>query len=335
MPTVREFFLAEANGYLQRLRAIVSSASPSSIDAGELHRLARGLRGSAQMARAEHVQQAAQLLEAAARALTTGALGWSSDAQHRMTLTLEDLAALVQGSESARQMETRVADVAARWHERGVHADGRRDDNRSDDGFQAFAAREVGALAEQLETSLQQLASDPADREPLKAILRRQRTLLGAARLEELPVVAETLQTIDDVTRLVARLGVRVEGEWLEAYRLAREIFASTAAALERGDRSTPPGTAPNRLRTVRQELLERHGPALRGEGAGQPQEQAQAAAPDDSEVVAIETLLYRGEAALTRALELLPRIERAAAGDDEARAAVAELADLLRHARA
>ncbi len=50
MPSVREFFLSEASGYLDRLRGGIDNAAQRPIAPEELLRLARALRGSAQMA---------------------------------------------------------------------------------------------------------------------------------------------------------------------------------------------------------------------------------------------------------------------------------------------
>ena len=373
MPTVREFFLAEANTYLEKLRGVVQSATGTVVDAGELHRLARGLRGSAQMARADNVQRAAQVVESAARTFSSGGAQWNADAQRRMSDTIEDLEVLVQSSEGVRQMEARVAAVAARWMESGLPTDAAGLQRGGDEDFRRYAAREVSTLADHLQAAIDVLEERPLDRDPLKAILRHQRALLGSARLEEMPVLTETLQTIDEVTRLIARLNVGVEGEWLEVYRCAREVLAGIAPGLERGETSAPPGTAASRLRNARQELLERYGaalqqgapaaagaqaqspaapaappasapspePAAEPEAAPLPELEQQAAPesdeaepePDTSDIVGIETLLYRGNDALDRALELRAEIERET-GSDSARAAVEELFDLIELAR-
>ena len=47
--------------------------------------------------------------------------------------------------------------------------------------FYEFAAREAAGIADTLDHGIQDLQTDPMDREPLTAILRRQRALLGSA----------------------------------------------------------------------------------------------------------------------------------------------------------
>jgi hypothetical protein len=97
------------------------------------------------------------------------------------------------------------------------------------------------------------------DREPLKMILRRQRALLGAARLEEIPVVAEILRAVDDLTRVIAKLDIGVKREWLDIYRIAREGLRATIQPLQQ-DQDPKPSHALSRLRHMREELLERYG---------------------------------------------------------------------------
>jgi hypothetical protein len=90
-------------------------------------------------------------------------------------------------------------------------------------------------------------------------ILRRQRALLGAARLQEIPVVAEILRAIDDLTRVIAKLDVGVKREWLDIYRIAREGLRATIQPLQL-DEDPPASHALSRLRHMREELLERYG---------------------------------------------------------------------------
>jgi chemotaxis protein histidine kinase CheA len=128
-----------------------------------------------------------------------------------------------------------------------------------DDEFIRFAAQEVAGIAEALDRSVRQLALAPMDRDPLKSVLRRQRTLLGAARLDEIPVVAEILRAVEDLTRVIARLDVGVKQDWLDVYRVARDGLRQALEPLQRGE--PPPHTnSVSRLRHMRYELVERFG---------------------------------------------------------------------------
>src|SRR5690606_36673392 len=95
-----------------------------------------------------------------------------------------------------------------------------------------------------------------------KAILRRQRALFGAAQLDRVPPVAETLNTIDQITRLIARLDAAVTGYWLDVDRSARDVLAAVVGPLDRGEDPPVPEAALQRLRTLRDRLLEREASA-------------------------------------------------------------------------
>lgn len=289
------------------------------------------------------------------------------------------------------------------------------------DAFLAFAAREVSSILSALESALNTLARAPRDREPLKSILRCQRALLGSAQLDSLPAVAETLNAIDQICRLIARQDVAVQDRWYDFFRAARDVLADAAAALLEGEVPvrtpsvprmaelrdalqaeylgghevpTPPpppigaptgaeaadffrtearlllkriermaadlDTAPaDREAVLRRELgatLEAlrdtaltfgyarvgtlaHSARSRARGnAGSellallPNLSAaiEAAATADDDAVPIEDLLYRGEAALRRALQLRPVLETVLGNDARAREALDEIFDLM-----
>jgi chemotaxis protein histidine kinase CheA len=102
-------------------------------------------------------------------------------------------------------------------------------------------------------------AEDPVNRESLGTILRRQRTLLGSARVDEIPVMAEALSAVEDLSELIVRLGVPVKSEWLDVFRSARDVVRSSAESIREGEE---PGPTPalSRLRTLREELVARYG---------------------------------------------------------------------------
>jgi chemotaxis protein histidine kinase CheA len=368
MATLREFFMTEAADYIAQLSAAVQQLDTGSGDAVELHRHTRGLRGSAQMAREDRVYHAALGLEAAARSVSTGLIKWSEDISTRVRRTLEDIEALVKGGETEDLADSRLKRALERWKETGVEMPSDHPApapvSEASRQFQQFAAHEVTGIVNEMESGLDALASDPRSRDPLKSILRRQRALLGAARLEEIAVVAEALRATEDMTRVIAKLNVPVKEEWLAVFRSARDVLKAAIEPLQRGE--APPQTpALSKLRTLRQELLDRFGEGEAVAVTGGPTAAATAAgaaatytpptsaaspaataapishssAPklmrDDQGVVPIDSLLYDGPRALQRALELQPAFERIAGEDPHAREQVRELFDLLRMATA
>jgi hypothetical protein len=325
--------------------------------APELRRLTKGLRGTAQLAREDAVFQMACALEGAAHALVEGELTWSTDVRERVERTLGDLGVILAGAEPAHALRARLQSASERWRALGVApwTPGTAGETASSqpvesagEAFLTFAAAETLGIIDVLQGSLNALAEDPMDREPMKSVLRRQRALLGAARLEEVPVIAETLRAMEDVSRIIARMNVPIKDEWLDVFRCARLVLESSSGPLQRGQQ--PPRTpALSRLRTYRQELLERYGGgeevstgSLRSEP--QPaQAAAQVAAPvvleplsvttahSDERPVDIQNLVYTGDAALRRALELRSRLEHAVEHDPDALALVDEVFDLIR----
>jgi chemotaxis protein histidine kinase CheA len=366
MATVRDYFREESTDCLRRFEEMLAAEQ---VEPASLHRLSRTLRGVAQMAREERAYRAAVALEAATRAVARGELAWDHGTRDRFRTTVEDLGALVHGEDSENTQEARVASVLDRWlglgivmPEREIAGPAPSQDpvpgRRGEDAFRAFVAREVAAIAGALDAGVDALLADPLDREPLRAILRRQRILLGAARLDELPVVPEALRAVEDISRVIARLDIAIKDEWLDVFRSAREVMRAAAAALDRGDEPHHIN-ALSRLRTLHTELIERYGAAEAAPETAamadvlaqahqhaaaphvpvqpvpeetEPAQQAQeAAGPAQHAELDIADLMYDRDAAVRRVAELRPRIERAVGDDGDARAALDELFDLIR----
>jgi chemotaxis protein histidine kinase CheA len=364
MPSLRDYFLSEAGACLGRLGELLRADTVDRY--AELHRLARSLRGTAQIARHDRASRAARELETAARNLETGTLPWSDDVRARISSTIHDLGVIIAEAESDDKLEQRVLAITERWRGAMPAApaqqpadEGAAPAERERREFFTFAAREVAGIGETMDHSIDALGSNPMDREALKAILRRQRVLLGSARLEDIPPVAQTLRAVEDISRIIAKMNVAIKDEWLEVFRCARQVLSAAHEALDNAQ--DPPETKQlRRLRTYREELLERYGDgeavsaaapasdglvqALTGETAEEktsdttaPAEKPAApAAPAiqpnaPSSEVAIHALLYDGEAALRRALELRSRVERAVEHDPDALAAIDEVFDLIR----
>lgn len=186
------------------------------------------------------------------------------------------------------------------------------DGDEREAAFRAFAGREADAIRAELDAAVRVLRTNPRDRAPLRRVLERQRALGRAAGLRAFPVLAETLAAVEAITRIVQRLDAPVTSGWLDVYRAARDVLAAAAAALRTGDEPRP-GPAFSRLRTLRDELLERY------------------ARPPATDAVPVERFFYRGERALRRALELRAPLETAVvARDPRAPDLVRELFDLL-----
>jgi chemotaxis protein histidine kinase CheA len=346
---LREYFLTEAGAYLGGLaRALSDRDVPGSLLAP-----ARGLRGIANIARRERVFLAAHELENAIRAVEAGALPWSDDMRERVEKTVDDLGVLVAEAEPEAALEERARSAVERWRELATEEAEVEPVAADRDEFLAFAAQEVAAIEDALVEGLAALAANPMDREAFKSILRRQRALLGAARLDEIAAVAQALRAVEDISRVIAKMNVAIKDEWYDVFRCARQVMRSARETLERGE-EPPENNALRRLRTYREELIDRYGdgeavsataPASDGlvqalAGETQPPDvivpaaAAEPAAPAGARrdpTIEIASLIYDGEAALRRALELRSRVERAVEHDPDALAAVDEVFDLIR----
>jgi chemotaxis protein histidine kinase CheA len=363
MATLHDFFVSEVSDHLGSFEAALGAETP---DPEQLHRSARAIRGAAQIARQEDAHRAARVLENAARALRDGSLALDAATSDRLRASVEDMRAIARGDDAAGRADALVA----RWDEIGIgterpqmHQPGTQETR----AFLEYAAHEVAAIASELDRSIAALTDDAMDREPLRAVLRRQRGLLGSARLDDIPVLAEALRAVEDLTSVIGKLDVPVRHEWLDVFRCARDVLAAAAPLLETG-RQPDVTTALRRLRVLRHELLERHGvgeavsTAHEG-GLSQPEPQdelvldevvappsAEPVQPAESSSVAgdpapipagpqtegvdVRELQYRGERALQRAAELRPILEQMLADTRGGREALAELYDLIRLAR-
>jgi chemotaxis protein histidine kinase CheA len=339
MPTLREFFTSEAADGVRQLRSAVQRLDGGAGEAAELQRYSRALRGSAQIAREERVYRVALALEAAVRQVVSGQLSWGEDVSSKVSRTLEDIESLAAGTEAPDDADARVQRSLDRWRELGVPLS-------NDEGvtnrvqqlsetsrqFRRFAVHEIAGIVAEMDVGLEMLSADPRNRDPLKSILRRERALLGAARLDEIAVVAEALRATEDMTRIIAKLNVPVKEEWLAVFRCSREVLKTGHEALEKGE---IPGPSPalSQLRVLRQELLDRYGEVA---GAGAPVTPSPPVAPapvtpSPDDVVPIQQLLYTKDGALKRALELKPQLEQLAETNSDVRESLEEVFDLIR----
>jgi chemotaxis protein histidine kinase CheA len=335
-------------------------ASPS-----DLLQAARALRGTAHLAGEDGLVRVALTLEQAVRALVHGDLSWSTDIRERVERTIGDVDVLIAGNEADEALRNRIDAATERWSSLGIGGHDRPVARQKDEGglddeaFLSFAAREIDGIVTVLGDSVDALSEDPQEREPLRRVLRSQRALLGIARLDDLPAVSETLHAIEDVSGIIAKMGVGIKDEWLDVFRCARSVLEASAGSLARGE--DPPHTpALSRLRTYRQELLERYGAgeettaildasthaaaetpeiddAAAAEAAANGVEAEPAIAGDPAgtsagaDTLDIQNLVYAGESALRRALGLRARLERAVEHDPDALAIVDEVFDLIR----
>ena len=91
-----DFFTLEAGEYLTRLESLASRGSMEPTDATQFAAAARGLRGSATMAKAGGLARLATSVERIASAVVQGAISWEPELQRSLVGSIEDLKLLVR-----------------------------------------------------------------------------------------------------------------------------------------------------------------------------------------------------------------------------------------------
>ncbi|HEX2210947.1 MAG TPA: Hpt domain-containing protein, partial [Longimicrobium sp.] len=231
-----EYFTLEAGEFLDQMDALLAGSDRP--DPVRFFRLARGVRGSAQLAGAAPIAEVAERLEDGARAIRDGLLQWTPEVRDRARRTAEDLRALVErhGRWSAADDE-RAAAAADRWAD--VRGGRRRSEAPGDgDALFEFVRREIAGVVAEMDRALAELAAAPGGREPLRVVLRRMRPVRGVAGMETLAPVLEVLEGIEDAAHeILGRMGA-VAGTELD-------LLASGAAALRAAATSLEGGRAP------------------------------------------------------------------------------------------
>lgn len=91
-----DFFTLEASEYLTRLESLVTQHGLQPSDAAQLAAAARGLRGSATMAKATGISTLANTVERIAGRVVQGAIEWEPELQRSMVSAIEDLKLVIR-----------------------------------------------------------------------------------------------------------------------------------------------------------------------------------------------------------------------------------------------
>lgn len=110
-----DFFILEAGDYLTRLETLVTNNRLQPSDAAQFAAAARGLRGSATMAKASGVSRLALTVERIANGVLQGATAWEPELQRAMVGAIEDLKAMVHSARNwGVEQENKVAEALSR-----------------------------------------------------------------------------------------------------------------------------------------------------------------------------------------------------------------------------
>jgi chemotaxis protein histidine kinase CheA len=124
-----DFFALEASEYLSRLESLVTQQTMPASDATQLAAAARGLRGSATMAKANELARLANSVERIAGGVVQGATKWEPDVQRLMVGAVEDLKLLVRSVRTwGAEQDARVEESVRRLARYGPTKESRNDD---------------------------------------------------------------------------------------------------------------------------------------------------------------------------------------------------------------
>jgi chemotaxis protein histidine kinase CheA len=248
-----DYFVREAGEYLSELERLLQEPLP---DVERIFRLARGVRGSAQVAKADGIAEVAARLEGAARFILEGRIPWSQEIRERAARTAADIKALLPafGESWGAQEEARVQEAVARW---GGFADIVRTPPAIPQGQPVFSyvRTELTAVLAALNRAIAEVSSDPRAQQTLLEVLNRIRTLRGAAGADPLAPVLEVLAGLDDLLRAMLADALPAQGDRLEMLRTGRDALRVSLSALERGE--MPSNTEPtlHRFRELRDRI--------------------------------------------------------------------------------
>jgi chemotaxis protein histidine kinase CheA len=124
-----DFFTLEAGEYLTRLESLVTRESMQPADSFQFAAAARGLRGSATMAKAGGLARLATSVERIASAVVQGALSWEPELQRSLVGAIEDLKLLVRSvREWGAEQDSRVEESLGRLARYAPAREERRED---------------------------------------------------------------------------------------------------------------------------------------------------------------------------------------------------------------
>ena len=192
---VLDFFIAEANEYIERLDSLLASSGIHGPDAAAFARNARMLRGSATMSRREGIASVAAALERVARALGAAQLSWEPGLAAAVTGAVDDLRILLRnartwGTDDDQRSAARAAELsrfAPASSEPSAPAPERRN---------VFLAGETKELA----NILDRFAAVPTA-DALATVLQRLRALRGVADVRDMAPVGEVMEVTEDALR--------------------------------------------------------------------------------------------------------------------------------------
>jgi chemotaxis protein histidine kinase CheA len=199
-PGFVEFFVLEAGEYIEQIDGLLLAAGIGQPNAEEIQRLARGLRGSATMAKLTSFAGLAAAIERVGRSLRENELQWDQSLRGALVASVDDLKTLLRSARSWSVDDDRRA--GARVTELTVYAPPRTSGafrpigERTSGGSASFLGNEASNIAAGLEL----LTTRPGDAATAGNVIGRIRALRGVAEVKEVAALSDILEGTEDAT---------------------------------------------------------------------------------------------------------------------------------------
>ena len=254
MTQLVDYFVLEAGEFLEQLDRALGAAI---VDLAHAARLARGIRGSAQLAAQGPIARVAAALERALCAAQQGRLPWNEETRGRAVRTVDDLKVLLR---AVRQWDAAADERAraafARWDGVADSAGPKPEPVRTELLFSFFREEVAGILAE-LDFALGELRKAPTAHAPLRHVLRRMRAVRGVRGAEPFAPLLQVLEALEDAAQEIVAEALPVDRPWLTRLEAMRDVLEESLLALGRGRLPDPDGPAWQRYRELSEDTTE------------------------------------------------------------------------------
>ncbi|MFN2399658.1 MAG: Hpt domain-containing protein [Gemmatimonadaceae bacterium] len=233
-----DYFLVEANEYIERLDQAFADAGDQGPDARAVLRTARALRGSATMTRQFGIAQVARSLERVARALADGSTAWDAALSAAVISAVDDLRILLRntrnwGVAEERRVAQRVEELESLVPEQPQPD---RETPPGGSAGQSYLAAETMALAHQLDI----LTSAPGNAGAQSNVLERVRTLRGLAGIAEMTSLFAIIDTVERAVKPLALRNSAASEPQLDLFRAAAALLRLSSGDLLSGRAPDP-----------------------------------------------------------------------------------------------
>jgi chemotaxis protein histidine kinase CheA len=229
-----EFFILEASEHVDRLDGLIASAGSSGPDVEAFTRLARGLRGSATMAKVTGVAEVAASMERVGRSLHAETIAWGPALAAELVAAVDDLKILLRGvrqwgAAEDERARTRAASIAALAPVTRAPA--------PTPSFATGGTAFIGTRADEIAAAVDSVCATPGG--GAAELLRQVRTLRGVAAVRDVPPLADVLDGVERAAGPLeeARPGAELTDAQHAVLSAASVVLRGAAEAIRRGGR--------------------------------------------------------------------------------------------------